>query len=167
MLFLEVLSTRWLPWMPYIPRRIEFIKQLISKYPALDSISQSMSWEVNFIPSQIGLFFLVPLNYLFSIWVFVIVKSLIALLWGGLGLMATPGIGTNSFHPMGFLLAMMHPTQYFMTLNAFLAWVCKFVVMRYFGASGYKRAIPFFLGIAVGAQVVMVLNVLLQSLTGI
>lgn len=419
-LFLEVLYTRWLPWMPYIPRRIEFIKQLISKYPALDPISQSMSWEVNFIPSQIGLFFLVPLNYLFSIWIFVIIKSLIALLWGGLGLMATPGIGTNSFHamgyggfivlglgylfmirndikelwkmafhkdvvsyseregmsirvafvgvivslifvflfgtmllhispvlmlawilivfigcitaargrseallpdaripyanlngefllpflggsalgvtnmlglgylqrysqttlngiipmllegyrlgddsgvkrqditklvlvaalvasifglvwpliqtyqvginatgwwafqrpdgwltqpalqvklglmqaeaqpavrihfaigsmvtlflfkmttsyvwwpfhPMGFLLAMMHPTQYFMTLNAFVAWVCKFVVMRYFGASGYKRAIPFFLGIAVGAQVVMVLNVVLQSLTG-
>jgi hypothetical protein len=70
------------------------------------------------------------------------------------------------FHPMGFLLAMMHPTQYFMTLNAFLAWICKFIVMRYFGASGYKRAIPFFLGIAVGAQVIMVLNVLLQAIAG-
>lgn len=421
-LFLEVLSTRWFPWMPYIPRRINFIKQLISAYPALAPISQSMSWEVNFIPSQIGLFFLVPLNYLFSIWVFVIIKSLIALVWGSLGLMNTPGIGMNSFHamgyggfimlglgylymlrndlkvlwrtafhggevashseqegmsiraaflgvivsigfvflfgtmllninallmvawillvfigcitagrgrseallpdaripyanlngefllpflggstlrvtnmlglgylqrysqttlngiiptllegfklgdesglkrrdvtrlilaaaavasifgliwpliqtyqvginatgwwafqrpdgwltqpalqvklglaqaeaqpsvrthfvigsvvtlflfkmttsyvwwpfhPMGFLLAMMHPTQYFMTLNAFLAWLCKFSVMRYFWADGYRRAIPFFLGIAVGAQFVMVLNVLLQAITGV
>jgi hypothetical protein len=101
-LFLELANNRWLPWLPYIPRRSEYLKQLISGYPALSPISQSMSLEFNFIPTQIGLFFLVPVNYLFSIWVFVILKTLIALLWGGMGLMAVPGIGMNSFHALGY-----------------------------------------------------------------
>lgn len=101
-LFLELAHERWLPWLPYIPRRNEYLKQLIAGYPALSPISQSMSLEFNFIPTQIGLFFLVPVNYLFSIWMFVILKAVIALFWGSLGLMAVPGIGVNSFHALGY-----------------------------------------------------------------
>jgi len=52
-------------------------------------------------------------------------------------------------HPTGYALALSFAMEYFW-LPVFIAWLAKFVVMRYGGARLYRATIPFFLGLILG-----------------
>ena len=52
-------------------------------------------------------------------------------------------------HPIGFLM----PTVWFtynIWFSIFIAWMAKFIILRYSGLKGYRRARPLFLGLALG-----------------
>ncbi|MGI4787642.1 MAG: DUF6785 family protein [Janthinobacterium lividum] len=53
------------------------------------------------------------------------------------------------FHPAGYALALSYAMEYFW-LPIFIAWLLKFLIIRYGGISLHRRAIPFFLGLILG-----------------
>ncbi len=53
------------------------------------------------------------------------------------------------FHPAGYALAVSFAVDYFW-FPLLLAWALKFAVLRVGGVGGYRRAIPFFLGLILG-----------------
>lgn len=57
------------------------------------------------------------------------------------------------FHPAGYALAVSFAVDYFW-FPLFLSWALKLVVLRLGGVGGYRRAIPFFLGLMLGDLVV-------------
>jgi hypothetical protein len=57
------------------------------------------------------------------------------------------------FHPAGYALAVSFAVDYFW-FPLLLAWGLKFAVLRVGGVGGYRRAIPFFLGLILGDLVV-------------
>lgn len=54
-----------------------------------------------------------------------------------------------SLHPLGYAMADSWG-MYNLWSCLFVAWACKAVILRYGGLSGYRRAIPCFLGLALG-----------------
>lgn len=56
------------------------------------------------------------------------------------------------FHPAGYALANSYALEYWwMTL--LIGWLLKLVIVRYGGIKGYRRALPFFLGLILGDYV--------------
>lgn len=53
------------------------------------------------------------------------------------------------FHPAGYALALSYAMEYFW-MPTFIAWLLKFLIIRYGGITMYKAAIPFFLGLILG-----------------
>ncbi len=53
------------------------------------------------------------------------------------------------FHPAGYALALSYAMEYFW-LPIFLAWLLKFLIIRYGGIGLHRRAVPFFLGLILG-----------------
>ena len=68
------------------------------------------------------------------------------------------------FHPAGYALAVSFAIDYFW-LPLFLSWMLKSLVLSY-GIKGYRKAIPFFLGLILGDFVVgglwMLIGVIIQ-----
>jgi hypothetical protein len=56
-------------------------------------------------------------------------------------------------HPAGFALGISYAMNYFW-LCVLVAWVAKFLMIRYGGMNAHRRAIPFFLGLIIGDYVV-------------
>ncbi len=53
------------------------------------------------------------------------------------------------FHPAGYALANSYALEYWwMTL--LIGWIVKLIIVRYGGIKGYRRALPFFLGLILG-----------------
>jgi hypothetical protein len=57
------------------------------------------------------------------------------------------------FHPIGYALANSYALEYFWTC-IFIGWFIKFWIVRYGGVRGYRRAIPFFMGLIIGDYVI-------------
>ena len=53
------------------------------------------------------------------------------------------------FHPAGYLMSLTWPGMA-LWFSIFLAWIVKSIIMRYGGPDTYRRATPFFLGLALG-----------------
>lgn len=51
------------------------------------------------------------------------------------------------FHPLGYCIG---PGLIWLWLPFFVAWLCKFLILRYGGLKLYRRALPFFLGLVLG-----------------
>ncbi|MDO8587860.1 MAG: hypothetical protein Q7T82_12585 [Armatimonadota bacterium] len=56
------------------------------------------------------------------------------------------------FHPAGFALANSYALEYWWSC-LFVGWLVKFLIVRYGGGSGYRRALPFFAGLILGDYV--------------
>ncbi len=78
----------------------------------------------------------------------------VVFMFSGAGIMLFMLLMRRSFfwwhiHPIGFLL----PTVWFtynIWFSIFIAWLAKFIILRYNGLRGYRRARPLFLGLALG-----------------
>ncbi|MBM3215803.1 hypothetical protein FJZ36_12900 [Candidatus Poribacteria bacterium] len=55
-------------------------------------------------------------------------------------------------HPLGYAMANSWG-MYNLWCPLFVAWLCKFVILKHSGLKAYRRAIPFFLGMALGDYV--------------
>ena len=53
------------------------------------------------------------------------------------------------FHPAGYALALSYAMEYFW-MPVFIAWLLKFLIIRYGGVKMYRAAVPFFLGLILG-----------------
>lgn len=51
------------------------------------------------------------------------------------------------FHPLGYCMAY---TMNYHWMPFFIAWICKFAILRYCGLKVYQSAVPFFLGLVLG-----------------
>ncbi|MCC6731005.1 MAG: hypothetical protein IT208_16900 [Chthonomonadales bacterium] len=54
------------------------------------------------------------------------------------------------FHPLGFLLATCQGDTSVAWFPLFVAWLCKWLILRAGGLRAYRQGIPFFLGLAIG-----------------
>lgn len=70
------------------------------------------------------------------------------------------------FHPAGYALALSSAMEYFW-LPVFLAWTCKFLLIRYGGVTLYRAAVPFFLGLILGDYTMGALWALIGPVLGI
>lgn len=70
------------------------------------------------------------------------------------------------FHPAGYALALSYAMEYFW-LPVMIAWLCKFVILRYGGIRLYRAAIPFFLGLILGDYTIGSLWAIIGPLMGI
>jgi hypothetical protein len=89
---------------------------------------------------------------------------------GGLGTVGALAYLRGAFlswplHPAGFALGISYAMNYFW-LCVFIAWLIKFLLIRYGGMSLHRRAIPFFLGLVLGDYVIGALWSLLALALG-
>ena len=56
------------------------------------------------------------------------------------------------FHPAGYALANSYALEYWWT-TLFIGWLVKLVIVRYGGIKGYRKGLPFFLGVILGDYV--------------
>ena len=75
------------------------------------------------------------------------------------------GLSWWPFHPLGYALATTSSMEY-MWCPFFLAWLAKYLTIRYGGIRGYRVALPFFLGLILGDYVVPALWGLGGMMTG-
>jgi len=66
-------------------------------------------------------------------------------------------------HPVGLAIGLTN-TVWWDWLSIFLAWLTKALVLRYAGLSGFRKSLPFFLGLILGSCVASGLTVLGDSL---
>ena len=70
------------------------------------------------------------------------------------------------FHPVGYVLANTS-TMYWLWCPFMIAWLCKVIVIRYGGIKGYRKAVPFFLGLVLGDYIASSLWALAGSIFGV
>jgi hypothetical protein len=68
-------------------------------------------------------------------------------------------------HPIGYALATTNSMEY-MWFPFFLAWLAKYLTLRYGGIRAYRAALPFFLGLILGDYVVPTLWAIFGMVTG-
>ena len=66
-------------------------------------------------------------------------------------------------HPAGVVLGSVSHEQW---LSLFAAWLCKATILRYGGATGYRRARMFFLGLIVGEAAIGCVWIIIGFITG-
>ncbi len=93
-------------------------------------------------------------------------------LWLGIGALLTYGMMVARsrmlwfpFHPMGYLMGLTYPTKTFWT-SIFIGWLCKVVITRYGGVDSYRKAIPLFLGLALGDVAMMLFWIIIDGWQG-
>jgi hypothetical protein len=81
--------------------------------------------------------------------------------WLGLGILMTYllMVARSRFawfplHPIGLLLAHSYPIDR-LWFSVFLGWLCKVLITRFGGSDSYRKTTPLFLGLALGAIVMM------------
>jgi hypothetical protein len=67
--------------------------------------------------------------------------------------MARMRLGWFPFHPLGFAVSGSFSMST-LWMPVMIAWVCKVLILRYKGLPGYRRAMPFFLGVTLGDYLV-------------
>ncbi len=70
------------------------------------------------------------------------------------------------FHPAGYALALSYAMEYFW-LPIFIAWLLKFLIIRYGGIGLHRRAVPFFLGLILGDYTMGALWAIIGPILGI
>jgi hypothetical protein len=53
------------------------------------------------------------------------------------------------FHPLGYLLGGEWMLRY-LWFSIFIAWLIKFIILRFGGLSAHRKAVPIFVGITIG-----------------
>ena len=71
-----------------------------------------------------------------------------------------------SLHPLGYAMADSWG-MYNLWSCLFVAWACKAIILRYGGLNAYRRAIPCFLGLALGDYLLSNIWGILSILTNI
>jgi hypothetical protein len=76
--------------------------------------------------------------------------------WGAVGALLTFGmmaararLSWFPFHPVGFLMSLTWPAASLWT-SIFIGWAIKTLILRFAGPDSYRKATPFFLGLALG-----------------
>ncbi len=69
------------------------------------------------------------------------------------------------FHPLGYLVAMTYPMQK-IWFSTFLGWGAKGLIMRFGGNDAYRRATPFFCGLALGDIAMILFWLMVDGWTG-
>lgn len=92
--------------------------------------------------------------------------------WVSVGVLATWGMmaARSRFswfplHPVGLLMGVPF-AMHAMWLSIFLAWGCKLLIVRFSGTQGYLKAVPLFLGLALGDIVMVVFWVIVDGWQG-
>jgi hypothetical protein len=82
-------------------------------------------------------------------------------LWLGLGgaltygmMLARSRFVAFPFHPIGYLMCLTYPMQ-MLWISVFIGWLCKVLIVRFGGHDTYRKAMPLFLGLALGDVVMM------------
>ncbi len=57
------------------------------------------------------------------------------------------------FHPIGYVMTNLRSILYWIWFSFFIGWLFKVIIMRYGGVSGYRRFMPFFVGLIIGEMV--------------
>ena len=68
-------------------------------------------------------------------------------------------------HPIGLVMCVPF-AMHSMWLSIFLGWMIKSIITRFGGADGYRKAIPFFLGLALGDFVMIVFWICIDGWQG-
>jgi hypothetical protein len=53
-------------------------------------------------------------------------------------------------HPVGYVMGISPSEMSYIWCPMLVSWFLKFIVLRYGGLKGYRRAIPFFAGLVLG-----------------
>jgi hypothetical protein len=92
--------------------------------------------------------------------------------WFGLGALMTCGmmIARSRFswfplHPIGLLICIPF-AMFSMWFSIFLGWMCKVLIMRFGGQDSYRKAMPMFLGLALGHIAMVILWVAIDAWQG-
>ncbi len=93
-------------------------------------------------------------------------------IWMGVGAALTYGMMAARtrmlwfpFHPIGYLMALTYPGKMFW-VSIFIGWLCKVVITRYGGVDSYRKAIPLFLGLALGDVAMMLFWIAMDGWQG-
>ena len=80
--------------------------------------------------------------------------ALMALGAGGAGLLSFAHLRFVGWplHPVGLAISQIN-TVWWDWLSLFAAWLIKGSMLRFWGLKGYRRALPFFIGLIVGSCV--------------
>ena len=70
------------------------------------------------------------------------------------------------FHPAGYVLSASGWAIHYIWFSFLLGWLAKRLVLNYGGISGYRRAVPFFVGLTLGEYIVGSLWTILQIIMG-
>jgi hypothetical protein len=68
-------------------------------------------------------------------------------------------------HPVGYLATLTYALD-MLWFSIFLGWLCKVLISRFGGVESYRRAIPFFLGVALGDILMMIFWLLIDGWQG-
>jgi len=69
-------------------------------------------------------------------------------------------------HPIGYAASTTF-AMWFLWSSIFVAWLCKFVILRYGGVKQYRRTRPLFLGLIFGELLMIVLLLIMEGFTGV
>jgi hypothetical protein len=68
-------------------------------------------------------------------------------------------------HPVGYLATLTYALD-MLWFSFFLGWLCKTLISRFGGVESYRRAIPFFLGVALGDVLMIIFWLLIDGWQG-
>jgi hypothetical protein len=93
-------------------------------------------------------------------------------IWFGLGAALTCGMMIARsrlvwfpLHPIGLLICVPF-AMFSMWFSIFLGWMCKVLIMRFGGQDSYRKAMPLFLGLALGHIAMVVVWVAIDAWQG-
>lgn len=69
------------------------------------------------------------------------------------------------FHPVGYLVALTYP-MHILWFSVFVGWLAKSVITRFGGSDSYRKAIPLFLGFALGDVFMMLIWLIVDAFFG-
>ena len=69
-------------------------------------------------------------------------------------------------HPIGYAASTTF-AMWFLWSSIFVAWLCKFAILRYGGVKQYKRTRPLFLGLIFGELLMIALLLIVEGFTGV
>jgi len=96
-----------------------------------------------------------------------------SLLWSGAGFGITVALSVMRarfvwwpFHPIGFAVANT-ATLDWLFIPTLIGWICKAVTVRYGGLQGYRKILPFFIGLVLGDYAISAFWALFSLATGL
>lgn len=92
--------------------------------------------------------------------------------WMGVGMLMTYGMVVARsrllwfpFHPVGLLMSLTYP-MYRLWLSLMVGWMCKGLITKFGGSDGYRKMVPFFLGLVLGDVAMMILWLVIDGWQG-
>lgn len=92
--------------------------------------------------------------------------------WMGVGMLLTAGMVVARarllwfpFHPVGLLMSLTYP-MYRLWLSLLIGWLCKALITRFGGSDGYRKMVPFFLGLVLGDVAMMIFWLIIDGWQG-